>query len=116
MIESLIISLICTIIIEIIVSIIIGIRNKKDLLVIILANTSTNPIVVYIANLISLFNNAILYWSVVIILESMVVIVEYKIIKNFLTNRKTKALYLALFNNIISFGIRCSYKYFYLRR
>lgn len=105
MIESLIISLICTIIIEIIISFIIGIRNKKDLLVIVLANTSTNPIVVYIANLISLFNNVILYWGIAIILESIVVIVEYKIIENYVINKKTKALFLSLINNTISFAI-----------
>lgn len=116
MIESLITSLICTIIIEIIVSIIIGIRNKKDLLVIILANTTTNPIVVYIANLISLFNNKISYWSTILILESIVVIVEYKIIENYAINKKNKSLLLSLINNIISFAIRCIYKYFYLRR
>ena len=41
-------SLICTIIIELLVSIILGIRNKKDILNVILVNIITNPLVAVI--------------------------------------------------------------------
>ena len=105
MLESLIISLILTIIIELFVSLILGIREIDDIKVIILINICTNPIVVYIANCLILLNNNFLYNVVTIVLEILVVIVEFKLYKQYLRTYKKSTLSLSLINNILSFGL-----------
>lgn len=72
MIKSLIISLFLTIIIELITSFLLGV--KKNTKIIICANICTNPIVVYISNCILIFKNEVLYFSVVILLEILAII------------------------------------------
>ena len=47
--------LVSTIIIELIISLILGVRNRKDIVNIILVNAMTNPLVVSITNLANLF-------------------------------------------------------------
>lgn len=105
MIESLIISLILTIIIELGVSILLGIRKKDDIYIVILVNICTNPVVVYIANCIMLFNNDILYNVIVGVMEIIVVIVEYILYKKYLEHYKKSPFMLSLINNAVSFGI-----------
>ena len=79
MIKSLIISLILTIIIELLISLVMGIRKKNDIITIIVVNILTNPIVVFIANLLNNYKNVLLYWSIVIIMEFIVIFIEGKI-------------------------------------
>lgn len=81
MIFSLIVSLCLTIIIELTISLGLGIRNKEDFKVVLWANIFTNPIVVYIANCVKLLNNDLIYNIIVIIMEVIVVIVEYGLYK-----------------------------------
>ena len=107
MISSLIISLILTLIIELIVSIILGIRTKKDIIVVICANICTNPVVVYIANIIIYFCNLKIYYSVIIILEVLAVTIEALIYKKYLKFNKFKNRFcFSLINNVLSFFIR----------
>lgn len=105
MIESLIVSLFLTLVIELTVSIIIGIREKYDIKVVICANVCTNPVVVYIANLIILLNNIKLYILAVAILEISAVIVEFLIFKKYLKFNKISPFLISLLNNVISFGL-----------
>ena len=84
MIISLIISLILTLIIELIISIILGIREKEDIGVVICANICTNPVVVFIANCVTLLNNLVIYNIIVIILEILAIIIEFILYKNYL--------------------------------
>ncbi len=106
MIESLIKSLFLTLLIELIVCIIFGIRKKEDIIVVICANVCTNPIVVYIANLVLMFSGfSNLYWIVVAILEIFAVILEAIIYKKCLRFNKFSAFTISLICNIISFGI-----------
>ena len=107
MIISLIVSLLLTIIIEISISFIIGIREKEDLKVIFWANVLTNPVVVYIANCVKLLNNNVIYNIVVLIMEVLVIIVEFYIFKKFLNYKKKFPLLIASINNIISFSLGC---------
>lgn len=104
MIGNLIISLILTIIIELGISLILGIRKKCDIYVVILVNICTNPIVVYIANCLKLLNNMV-YNIVIVILEIMVVIVEFELYKRYLKAYKKSPLALSIINNTLSFGI-----------
>ena len=104
MIYSSIISLSLTIIIELIVSIILGIRSNNDIKVAILVNICTNPVVVYIANILFLYGNKIIYNVVVTIMEILVIIVEYILYKKYLKDYKKSAFVLSLINNIISYS------------
>ena len=105
MILSLIISLILTLIIELIISLLVGIRGKRNIIVVICANICTNPVVVYISNIVQLFNNETIYFSIILVLEILVVIVEYFIYKKYLDYNKTSKLLVSLLCNATSFEI-----------
>lgn len=105
MIPSLIISLVLTIIIELSISLILGIKTYNDIRTIILVNICTNPIVVYIANIINLLNNNWIYILVVIILEMIVVIVEFKLYNKYLKDYSKSKFIFSLVNNISSYMI-----------
>lgn len=105
MIRSLIISLILTIVIELFISICIGIRKKNDIITIIATNTLTNPIVVFIYNIIVNSLEELLYWIVIIAIEIIVIFVEGKVYKKVLEYKKISGIKLSFINNIMSFGI-----------
>ena len=112
MILSLLISLFLTIIIELTVSFIIGIRDKDDIKVVILVNICTNPIVVYIANCLMLFTNHFIYNIGVAILEILVVIVEFRLYKQYLKFDKLSPFVISLMNNVVSFLIGIIINYY----
>ena len=105
MIFSLIISLVLTLIIELIISLIIGIREKEDIKIIICANVLTNPIVVFIANIVILLDNNIIYDIVVAILEISAFITEAIIFKKLLKFNKISPWLISFINNLISFSL-----------
>jgi hypothetical protein len=101
------IMLIClssTIVIELIMSLLLGIRNKKDILNVILVNIMTNPLVVSILMYITynrLFNTTIS----IIILEILVILTEGFTYKKVLTFDKINPYVLSLILNISSYFI-----------
>lgn len=101
------IMLIClssTIMIELIMSLLLGIRNKKDILNVILVNIMTNPLVVSILMYITyyrLFNTTIS----IIILEILVILTEGFTYKKVLTFDKINPYVLSLILNISSYFI-----------
>lgn len=101
------IMLIClssTIVIELIMSLLLGIRNKKDILNVILVNIMTNPLVVSILIYITynrLFNTTIS----IIILETLVILTEGFVYKKLLTFDKINPYVLSLILNISSYFI-----------
>ena len=105
MILNLINSLLLTLIIELTTSFIIGIRNKEDIKVVIWANILTNPVVVFLANSIKLLNNNLIYNSIVLIMEIIVVIVEFVIFKKYIEFKGKSSIFISTINNIISFSI-----------
>ena len=106
MLKSLTISLFLTIVIELTASLVLGIRNKEDIYVVILVNICTNPIVVFIANcLILIGSNKLIYNIIVIIMEIIVVFVEYIMYKKHLKNYKKSPLLLSLINNSVAYLI-----------
>ena len=105
MILSLIISLLLTILIELSISILLGIKTRNDIRIVILVNICTNPIVVYIANILKLLNNNLLYILTVILLEIIVVFVEFRLYNKSLKNYKKSKFILSLVNNISSYMI-----------
>lgn len=105
MILNIINSLLLTLIIELTTSFIIGIRNKEDIKVVIWANILTNPVVVFLANSIKLLNNNLIYNSIVLIMEIIVVIVEFVIFKKYIEFKGKSSIFISTINNIISFSI-----------
>lgn len=101
------IMLIClssTIMIELITSLLLGIRNKKDILNVILVNIMTNPLVVSILMYITynrLFNTTIS----IIMLEILVILTEGFTYKKVLTFDKINPYVLSLILNISSYFI-----------
>lgn len=101
------IMLIClssTIMIELIMSLLLGIRNKKDILNVILVNIMTNPLVVSILMYITynrLFNTTIS----IIILEILVILTEGFTYKKVLIFDKINPYVLSLILNISSYFI-----------
>lgn len=101
------IMLIClssTIMIELIMSLLLGIRNKKDILNVILVNIMTNPLVVSIIMYITynrLFNTTIS----IIILEILVILTEGFTYKKVLTFDKINPYVLSFILNISSYFI-----------
>lgn len=93
-----------TIVIELIMSLLLGIRNKKDILNVILVNIMTNPLIVSILMYITynrLFNTTIS----IIILEILVVLTEGFAYKKVLTFDKINPYVLSLILNISSYFI-----------
>lgn len=101
------IMLIClssTIVIELIMSLLLGMRNKKDILNVILVNIMTNPLVVSILMYMTynrLFNTTIS----IIILEILVILTEGFTYKKVLTFDKINPYVLSLILNISSYFI-----------
>ena len=98
-------AVILTVIIETCVSFIIGIKNKKDLLNIILVNIMTNPLV----NSITIFLN--FYFGIfsrnvgLVILEILAVISEGFVYKKYLNFKKINPYVLSLILNCSSYFI-----------
>lgn len=103
MIKSLIISLILTIFIELYISMLIGIKKRNDIITIIATNTLTNPIVVFTAIILNNFKNALLYWTIVIIIELIVIFIEGKLYEKILCFKKISSFKLSFINNAVSF-------------
>lgn len=105
MIKSLLVSLLLTIFVEEIIGFLLGIRGKYNFLVLILVNIITNPVIVYIANLLILLGrNAILIWLIPL-LEVIVVIIEGLLFKKYLDYKKMNVYLLSFIMNLLSFCI-----------
>lgn len=98
-------SLICTIIIEILVAIILGIKNKKDILNIILVNIITNPLVTAIPVYFNLFYSLRLRNIVLIILEILTLLFEGFVYKKYINLKKINPFILSLILNSSSYFI-----------
>jgi len=96
-------SLIYTILIELVLSILFGVRNKKDILNIILVNIFTNLIVTSIPILINYLYGSLYRTVVLIILEILTILVEGFIYKRVLKYKKINRYLLSLILNIVSY-------------
>ena len=97
--------LILTIIIEVIGGIILGIRNKKEILNVILVNVVTNPIVVSFPILIYLLFGYNYEMLSLYILEIVTLFVEGFIYKKVLIYKKTNPFLISLILNLSSYLI-----------
>ena len=97
--------LICTIIIELGIALILGIRDKKDIVNVILVNILTNPIVVSLPILILILCGYLPYRIVFYSLEVITVLVEGFIYFKVLNYKKINPFILALILNLGSYLI-----------
>lgn len=97
--------LLLTIIIELIIALILGIRDKKDIINIILVNVITNPIVVMSQTLLYIKFGYNIEMIGIAILEVLVVLVEGLIYKKVLNYKKINPILLSLILNALSFLI-----------
>lgn len=97
--------LILTIIIEVIIGLILKIKNKKDILNIILANIITNPIVVSIPVYINIKFGLLERNICLIILEIITLFVEGFIYKKVLNYKKINPYLISLILNMSSYLI-----------
>ncbi len=97
------ICLICTIIIEVIIGLILGIRNKQDILIMILVNIMTNPLVTSIPTYFYAMNNKLSQTTSLIILEIIAFLSEGFTYKKLLTYNKKNPYIISLILNICSY-------------
>ena len=103
--KILIVCLLSTIIVEVIVSLLLKVRDKKDILNIILVNIMTNPLLVSITVYINIFYG-LKYKNIIIYpLEILVVLVEGLVYKRYLKYKKINPYLLSLILNISSYLI-----------
>ena len=103
MIASLTISLILTLILELSLSYILGIRKLNDLKIVVFVNIFTNPIVVFLSNIILIMNNMLVYYITVFILEMGAIIIEALLYNRYL--KKINPIQLSIYNNLFSFFV-----------
>ena len=99
------ICLITTIVIELGVSLILGVREKLDIINIILVNILTNPLLVSLVNLISINYGKSISYIFIAIFEILVVFIEGFIYKKYLSFKKIKPYVLSFILNLCSYLI-----------
>jgi hypothetical protein len=92
-----------TIVIEVIFAYLFKVRDKKDLLNIVLANIITNPVIVTVTILINYKFGSTYYYISLVILEILVVIVEGLLYKKYLCFNKINPFLLSMLLNILSY-------------
>ena len=98
-------NLILTVIIEVILALIIGIRNKKDIIIVILVNLFTNPFVTIIPFIFNIYCGIMYKKISLIILEILIVLLEGYIYKKSLIKNKPNPYILSLILNVASYGV-----------
>ena len=92
-----------TILIELIIAIIFGVRDKKDIYLVILAQILTNPVVVLITIFTGLNCSYTVYLVSIAIMELLAIIVEGLLYKMYLKKQTINPFAFALILNMISF-------------
>lgn len=103
MIFSLLVSFAVTIFAELTVALILGLRRKVQLFLVFLANVITNPLTVYIVNLLHCYGNVAAEYTVLGFLEIAAVVTEALIYRYALGWSPKKALLFSMLLNAASF-------------
>lgn len=98
-------SLMCTVIIELLVAIILGIKNKKDILNVILVNIITNPLVCVIPVYYNFFYSLKARNIVLIILELLTLLFEGYTYNKYINFKKINPFIVSLILNSSSYFI-----------
>ena len=103
-------SLVLTIIIEVVVGIIIGIKNKKDILNIVLVNMITNPIVNIVPIMLNIYVSLKARNISIYVLEVLILFTEGLIYKKVLNYKKLNYFLISFILNLSSYGIGVLHK------
>ncbi len=103
--KIMIICLISTIIIELILVLILKVKNKKDILNILLVNTLTNPLLVCISAFIKYFYGISTYNICILFLELIAILIEGYIYKKYLDYNKINGYLLSIILNVSSYSL-----------
>lgn len=96
-------NLLLTIIIELGIALLLGIKEKNDILNIIVINCITNPILNYIMMIVEyLFSNNMIIYFLLLIYEIIVIYLEYKFYRKKLVFKKISLLLLSTLLNLFS--------------
>jgi len=102
-ISNLFLALFLTIAIELIVSFILGFRNKKEIIAIILINIITNPVLNYLLLINNYFNIFKANVFIVLFLEVLIVLAEWKLLVYIIEGKSYKLLKLSFMINFCSY-------------
>lgn len=97
-----IICLLITIILETLLALFLKVKNKKDLLNIILVNILTNPIIVFTSFIVNIYFLKF-YILIIIILEIFTIFIEGLIYKKYLNYHKINPFVLSIILNLFSY-------------
>ena len=100
--NSLLLPLLLTILIEVIVAILLGYKKRDEILLVILANIITNPALNYLL-ILNNYLRVFKYSALVILLEILVVLIEWQILYFALKKPRSKLFILSLAMNTASF-------------
>ena len=100
---SLMISLAATLVVEGLLGYLLGIRTKRDIRLVILANIFTNPAVVYGSIIVSIYFGSVVYTVVVLSLELLAILGEALIYRRYLSVRLMNPFLLSFILNLASF-------------
>lgn len=98
-------ALVLTVAIETVVAIALGFRGKKDLVALALINTITNPLLNYLIAVNGYFHLVSQNTALTLVLESLVVIVEWRLLLHVLHRHSRSTFALSLLANASSFLI-----------
>ena len=101
---NLLICLSLTILCETGLSLIVKVRNRYDILIVVLAQVATNPLVVAVTSCVGMYCSSTAYYLSVAAAESVAVLAEAVIYRYALDYRKIKPLLLSLILNAFSFS------------
>ena len=98
-------TLIGTVIIEVVFALLLGVRDKKDIMNIILANIMTNPFLVIFSFMIKAKHGDQVYYPVLFFMEILAVLSEGYIYRKYLEYKRIRPFLLSLILNLLSYTI-----------
>lgn len=110
--KIMVICLLITIVIEFIGAYLLRIKDKCDLVIVVLVNILTNPILVVTTNLLYVYFGKSYYYVSLIILELLVLYIEGYIYKKLLINKNINPYLLSLILNMNSYFLGNIINYF----
>jgi hypothetical protein len=102
------VALLLTILIEVLVALIFGFRSKKEILSVILVNLITEPLLNYFLLINSLFSLVAVNIQFLLLLETIVILTEWRLLVYTLQRNSKRLLVLSLIMNLTSFAIGLS--------
>lgn len=102
------VALLLTILIEVFVALMFGFRSKNEILSVILVNLITEPVLNYFLLINSYFSLVAVNIQLLLLLETIVILVEWRLLVYALQRNSNRLLVLSLVMNLASFALGLS--------